>query len=485
MKVLFAVSECVPFVKSGGLADVAGALPKELKRLGEDVRVIMPKYGQISDEYKSGMEKIGEITVHVGWREQFCGIEVLEHDGVTFYFLDNEYYFKRDSLYGHFDDGERFAFFSRAVLDVLPVIDFKPDALHCHDWHTGMANFLLKEQYMQHEFYQGIRTVFTIHNLQFQGIFPEEVLFELLNLGYEAFTADKLEFYGNVNFMKAAIGASDVITTVSPTYKDEIRTAYYGERLEGLLEYKGDSVVGILNGIDADIYNPAADSSLSVPFDAQSLEGKKENKLALQREFGLEENLDIPIISMITRLTSQKGLDLVKRVLDEMMEMNVQWIILGTGEVEFENYFRYMESSHSDKFKAYIGFDEKLAHRIYAGSDLFLMPSKFEPCGLGQLIALRYGTLPIVRETGGLSDTVQSYNEATGEGNGFSFTNFNAHDMKNTIERAVAFYMDEQKLWEKLVRRAMSKDYSWKQSALQYNQLYAGLIAGSGSRVLE
>lgn len=483
MKVLFAVSECVPFVKSGGLADVAGALPKELKLLGEDVRVVMPKYGQIKDEHKAGMEKIGELDVSVGWRQQYCGIEVLEYDGITFYFLDNEYYFKRDTLYGHVDDGERFAFFSRAVLDFLPVIDFQPDVLHCHDWHSGMANFLLQEQYRQHDFYREIKTVLTIHNLQFQGIFSEEALYDLLNLGYESFTPDKLEFYGDINYLKAAIGASDIVTTVSPTYRNEIQTAYYGERLEGLLQSKGDALVGILNGIDAKLYDPAEDDAIAVPFTAYSLEGKQKNKLALQKEFGFEENPDVPLIAMITRLTSQKGLDLVKHVLGELMEEDAQWIILGSGEEEYENYFRHMEHTFPEKLKAYIGFDEELAHRIYAGSDLFLMPSKFEPCGLGQLIALRYGSLPIVRETGGLNDTVQSYNETDGEGNGFSFTNFNAHDMMNTIRRALDFYEDKE-LWEKLVRRAMTSDYSWKPSALQYHQLYAGLIAGSGSDVL-
>jgi starch synthase len=483
VKILFVVAECVPFVKSGGLADVAGALPKELKRLGTDIRVMLPKYGFIPEKYKKQMKKITQLVVRVGWRRQYCGIEALEYDGVTYYFVDNEYYFKRDSLYGHYDDGERFSYFCRAVLDSLPAISFKPDIIHCHDWHTGMIPFLLREEYKKNSFYNNMKTVFTIHNLQFQGIFPREILGDLLNLSDRYFTIEHLEFYGNVSFMKAALVASDIITTVSPTYKDEIQTEYYGERLDGLLRMRKNDLIGILNGIDDEIYNPKKDPYIAVPYDQNTIARKGINKNALQQHFGLSSEEDVPIVAMVTRLTKQKGLDLVKCVFHEILAENVQFIVLGTGDWEFEHFFNEMAATYPDRVKVYIGFNEELAHKIYAGADLFLMPSQFEPCGLGQLIALRYGAIPIVRETGGLNDTVQAFNEFTGEGNGFSFTNFNAHDMLYTIRRAIEFYYQKE-VWENLVKEAMSRDYSWAQSAFKYNQLYAELMAGSGSHVL-
>ncbi|TXC81303.1 glycogen synthase GlgA [Metabacillus litoralis] len=481
MKVLFTVSECVPFIKSGGLADVAGALPKELKKLGADVRVILPKYSLIHEEFRNMMKKETEITVPVGWRQQFCGIETMEYEGIRYYFLDNEYYFYRDSLYGHYDDAERFTFFCRGVLDAIKVIDFQPDIIHSHDWHTGMISYLLKEEYMQDDFYKKMKTVFTIHNLQFQGIFPFSILQDLLGIDHEKCAS--IEFYGNVNFMKAAIETSDFITTVSPTYKDEIQTVYYGERLDGLLSAKSTSLTGILNGIDDEVYNPATDTAIVENYQVKTSNKKIINKLALQSFFGLPVNENIPIISMVTRLTKQKGLDLVTRVLDTLLNENIQMIVLGTGEKEFEDFFREMESRYPTKFKAYIGFDEKLAHQIYAGTDMFLMPSKFEPCGLGQLIALRYGTIPIVRETGGLNDTVRSYREDTEEGNGFTFRNFNAHDMLHTIHRAIEFFNNED-VWHQLVQDAMSQDYSWGQSAQKYHELYNQLVTRSEVHVL-
>lgn len=483
MRVLFVVSECVPFVKSGGLADVAGALPKELKRLGTDIRVILPKYGFIPEEYRNRMRKIAQLVVRVGWRRQYCGIETLEHEGVTYYFVDNEYYFKRDSLYGHYDDGERFSYFCRAVLDSLPAISFAPDIIHCHDWHTGMIPFLLREEYKKNSFYANMRTIFTIHNLQFQGIFPKEILGDLLNLSDEYFTIDYLEFYGNVSFMKGALVSADIVTTVSPTYKEEIKTEYYGERLDGLLRSRDNDLVGILNGIDDEIYNPRKDPYIALTYDQHTIARKEINKRALQQYFGLSTNEEAPLIAMVTRLTKQKGLDLVKCVFREILAENVQFVVLGTGDLEFEHFFHEMAATYPDRVKVFIGFNEELAHKIYAGADLFLMPSQFEPCGLGQLIALRYGAIPIVRETGGLNDTVQSYNEFTGEGNGFSFTNFNAHDMLYTIRRAIQFY-NRKEIWENLVKEAMSRDYSWAQSAFKYNQLYAELMTGSGSHVL-
>lgn len=479
MKVLFAVSECVPFVKTGGLADVAGALPKELKRLGTDIRVMMPKYGLIPQTIREKMEKVTEFTVQIGWRNQYCGIETLIYDDVIYYFIDNEYYFKRDSLYGHYDDGERFSFFCRAVLESLKELDFQPDIIHSHDWHTGMVNYLLKEEFSKDPFYSHMKTVFTIHNLQFQGIFPRSVMHDLLGLGDEHFTIERLEFYGNISFMKAGIVSSDKITTVSPTYKEEIQTPYFGERLDGLLRFRSSSLIGILNGIDDVLYNPAEDPYITKTYNESTYQNKFHNKLALQEKFGLPLNDDVPLIAMVTRLTKQKGLDLVKRVLHEMLDWDIQFVVLGTGEQEFENYFRHMEAAFPKKCKAYIGFNEALAHQIYAGADLFLMPSKFEPCGLGQLIALRYGAIPIVRETGGLNDTVQSFREDNGEGNGFSFTNFNAHDMMYTVRRAIHYY-HKKEVWITLVKRAMSQDYSWAQSAFKYNQVYADLLSRSG-----
>ncbi|MBU8879868.1 glycogen synthase GlgA [Bacillus sp. FJAT-29790] len=482
MKVLFVVSECVPFVKSGGLADVAGSLPMELVKQGTDVRVILPKYGSISNEIQSQMEKKTEFTVDVGWRNQYCGIEELEFQGITFYFVDNEYYFNREKLYGYFDDGERFAYYNRAVLDSLPYINFYPDVIHCHDWHTGMIPFLLRVEYQSKKGYGLIRTVFTIHNLQFQGIMPKEALGDLLGLSERHFHVDQLEFYSNINFMKGAIVSADRITTVSPTYKDEIQTAYYGEKLHELLQKRAADLEGILNGIAEGFYDPKKDPFLFERYCTEQIEKKHTNKSQLQRQFGLPQKLNTPLIAMVTRLTEQKGLDLVKCVFHDLMQENVQFLVLGTGDDEFEQFFREMEIAFPNKCKAYIGFDEGLAHQIYAGADIFLMPSKFEPCGLGQMIAMRYGAIPIVRETGGLNDTVQAFNELTGEGNGFSFSHFNAHDMLYTIRRALGFYREEM-YWEPIVKNAMAMDFSWAQSAFKYNKLYAELVSRSESHV--
>ncbi|MGG1398563.1 glycogen synthase GlgA [Bacillus salipaludis] len=482
MKVLFAVSECGPFVKSGGLADVAGSLPKELKSLGTDVRVILPKYGTISDDFKKEMKKIKEFTVPVGWRNQYCGIEELTFNGLTFYFVDNEYYFKRESLYGFFDDGERFAFFNRAVLETLSHLDFFPDVLHCHDWHTAMIPFLLRKEYYQRKGYGKIRTVFTIHNLQFQGIYPNEVLEDLFGMDRKAVDLGQLEFFGNVNFMKAAIVAADKITTVSPTYKQEIQTPTYGEKLDGLLKTREEDLFGILNGIDEEFYNSEKDPFLYQTYTAKNHEKKAVNKREIQKLFGLPQSSGTPLMVMISRLTKQKGLDLVKCVLREILQEDIQVIILGTGDYEFEEYFRQAARIYPEKLKVHTGFSEELAHKLYAAADLFLMPSLFEPCGLGQLIAMKYGAIPIVRETGGLNDTVQAWNETTGEGNGFSFSHFNAHDMLYTIQRAIHFYHDED-VWPKLVKRAMDPDNSWAQSAFRYNQLYAELISRSETHV--
>lgn len=479
---MFAVSECVPFIKSGGLADVAGSLPKELVKQGTEVTVIMPKYKDIPEKYLGDLEKVMDFRVQVGWRNQYCGIEKLQQDGITFYFIDNEYYFNRQGLYGYFDDGERFSFFNRAVLESLSYLSYYPDIIHCHDWHTAMIPFMLNVDYKWRREYSQIKTVFTIHNLQFQGIMPRGALGDLLNINDDHFTTDQLEFYGNVNFMKAALVASDKVTTVSPTYMNEIQTDYYGEKLNQLLELRQSDLTGIINGIDEEVYNPATDDVIIQKYSNTNISGKVANKLHIQKMFGLKKDESIPVISMITRLTSQKGLELVRHVFHEIMEENVQFLVLGTGDPEFENFFREMEFKYPDKCKAYIGFDENLAHKLYAGADLFLMPSKFEPCGLGQLIALQYGNIPIVRETGGLNDTVYSYNESTNSGNGFSFTNFNAHDMLYTIRRALQIYQDKD-VWSTIVKNAMTMDNSWAQSAFKYNQLYAELISRSETHV--
>ncbi|GLI85716.1 glycogen synthase [Rossellomorea marisflavi] len=478
MKVLFAVSECVPFIKSGGLADVAGALPKELRKLGTDVRVILPKYGGISAHFKDQMRKVKEFTVAVGWRQQYCGIEEYRENGVTYYFVDNEYYFARDRLYGFVDEGERYAYFTRAVLEAIGELEFYPDVIHCHDWHTAMIPFLLRTEYQDRGGYAFIRTVFTIHNLQFQGIYPFSVMTDLLGIHQRYAHPDYLEFHGCMNFMKGALISADIITTVSPTYKDEILQPYYGERLDGVLKLRERELVGIVNGIDDGEYDPGQGDH---PFFSGNLNGKKINKEQLQERLDLEKR-DVPVISIISRLTAQKGLDLIRAVLHEMLEEDVQFIVLGSGDWEYEQFFREAAAANPDKVRVQIGFDEALAKQIYRGSDVFLMPSRFEPCGLGQMIAMRYGALPLVRETGGLNDTVHSYDEETGSGNGFSFANFNAHDMLYTYRRAIRLYGQEE-VWARIVKNAMETDNSWAQSAFKYNQLYSDLTSRSESHV--
>ncbi|NMO95922.1 glycogen synthase GlgA [Paenibacillus lemnae] len=471
MKLLFAAAEGVPFIKTGGLADVIGALPKALQKAGADIRVVMPKYGSIPDSYRENMEHVGEVRVQVGWRKQFCGVDKIVEDGVTVYFIDNEYYFRRDGIYGYMDDGERFSFFNRAVLDILPLIDFQPDVIHCHDWHTGMIPLLLEADYRYQEFYEDIRTVFTIHNLLYQGVFPYEVLVDTLGLHSRYFHADGVEYYGNVNFLKAGIVYSDHVTTVSPTYAREIQTSYYGYGLDGLLSSQGNKLSGIVNGIDTKSYNPSSDPHLAVKY-RSNLAKKVKNKQELQKELGLPVKSQVPMMAMVTRLVDSKGLDLVVRILDELLYYDdIQFVILGTGEASYEHWFREAANRHQDKCSAQILFNEPLSRRVYAASDLFLMPSKFEPCGISQLLALRYGSIPIVRETGGLNDTVHAYNEFTREGNGFSFSSYNAHDMMNTIRRAESIYRQPEH-WKQLTKNAMSGDYSWLVSAKQYMDIY-------------
>lgn len=474
LKVLMVTSEASPFAKTGGLADVLGSLPGALNKLGADVRVIMPKYETMPQLLKDSVTHKGDIQVKVNWRNQYCGIEQALYNGVIFYFIDNNYYFMRDNLYGYNDDGERFAFFCRAVLEALPFLDFQPDVLHCHDWQTGMVSVLLETQYRYLDYYKNIATMFTIHNLKYQGIFNIQTFKEFFNMGDEYFSPDKLEFYGDASFLKGGLVYSNTLTTVSNSYAEEIQQPFYGEKLDGLLRARHNSLHGIINGIDYNEYNPADDPFIYKMFDIASLENKAENKAALQKELYMHIEKDTPVIGLISRLVDQKGLDLIANVLDEILCDEVQLYILGTGDEKYERLFREAVQRFPEKISANLRFDNSLAHRIYAASDLFLMPSLFEPCGLGQMISLRYGTLPIVRETGGLKDTVISYNEISGEGNGFSFTNYNSRDMLCTIRRALKVYKDKE-VWNKLQRAAMTSDYSWQSSAGKYMDLYLSL----------
>lgn len=475
MKVLFVASEAHPFIKVGGLGDVAYALPKALRKLGVDARVVIPKYRTISEEFKNSMSTIATFSAEVGWRNQYVGLQYMEYDDIPFYFIDNEYYFKRETPYGFYDDGERFAYFSKAVLESIKYMDdFTPDIIHCNDWHTGPIIPLLKAFFSTDRRFSNIKTIFTVHNLQYQGVFPKEVLQDLLGLGWEYFTEDKLRHNDSVSYMKAGLNMADKISTVSETYAEEIKTAYYGEGLDGILRYRSLDLFGIVNGIDTEIFNPETDKEIFYNFSVDNLENKEKNKEELQKFLGLSVNKDIPVIGIVSRLVGQKGLDLIACVIEEIMDMDLQLVVLGTGDADFENLFKNYAWKHPHKVSANIFFDNKLAKRIYASSDMFLMPSKFEPCGIGQLLALRYGTIPIVRETGGLKDTVKAINGEAGEGNGFSFANYNAHDMLYTIRRAVEYYHNKE-LWHKLVRRVMEQDNSWNSSAQKYIEMYSKL----------
>ena len=474
MTILFVAAEGFPFVKTGGLGDVVGSLPRELKKLGLDVRVILPKYGDIPEHFKASMVHCCNVTVPLGWRQLYGGVQRLDYQGVPFYFIDNEYYFKRSGIYCFADEAERFAYFCRAVLEALPHLDFPPPIIHCHDWHTGMISVFLQAFYKDHPFYKDIRTVFTIHNLEYQGLFPHDILGDVLGLADHYFTLEGIEFYGQVSFIKGGLNFSDLLTTVSESYAQEIQSPYFGARLDGLLRHRNNVLSGILNGIDTEIYNPAGDPLISAPYSWQSLELKQHNKKQLQSSLSLPIREDVPLIGLVSRLVSQKGLDLIDHIWQEILQLDVQMVVLGTGEPRYEELFRYAAQRYPDKMSANIFFGNQLAHNIYAGSDLFLMPSLYEPCGLGQLIALRYGSLPLVRETGGLKDTVLPYNQYTGEGNGFSFTNYNAQDLLHTLKMAVSLYQ-RREIWSKLVTNAMQSDFSWYKSAQKYQNLYKRL----------
>ena len=479
MKVLYVTAECWPFIKTGGLGDVSYALPKALKKEGVDVRVIMPKYSTIPTYLKDKFKPVAEFSVKVGWRNPYCGIESFELDGVTFYFIDNEFYFKRNdqpSIYGHGDDPERFAFFSNAVLAAIEKLNFYPDVMNLNDWHTGMIPLLLKSEYGHIKKYKDIKTVYTIHNLQYQGIFSKDVLGNVFDLSYDYYNNGDVEFFGNINFMKAGIVFADKVTTVSKTYVEEIQTQFYGEGLDGLLKANSYKLEGILNGIDYDLNDPATDKAIFVNFDVYSIDKKIENKKKLQEILGLEVNPDIPLVGIVSRLTSQKGLDLINYMMPEIMSENLQMVVLGTGEYQYQSMFNYYNSNFSNKLSARITFDTAFAQQIYAACDIFLMPSLYEPCGIGQMLAMRYGAIPIVRETGGLKDTVIPYNKYTGEGNGFSFANYNAHEMFFTLQKAIRLYQDKN-IWNNLIVNAMNTDNSWKKSAQDYIRIFKGLTS--------
>ena len=472
MKVLYATSEAYPFAMSGGLADVAGALPKALRKRLVGCRVILPLYDTISEELRSKMNFITSITVPVSWRRQYCGIFEARHDGVIYYLIDNQYYFKRDSLYGFYDDAERFAFFSRAVLEAIPYIDYTPDIIHCNDWQTAMVPVYLDRFYKHDPKYANIKTVYTIHNIQYQGKYGNELIGDVLGLPDE--DAGLVTYDGCVNLMKAAIQCSEKVTTVSPTYAKEILDPYFSHGLDGILKEYTYKLCGIVNGIDTSVYDPETDPNIFAHYNKDDFSLKAVNKSELQKTMGLPENADTPVIGIVSRLVGHKGFDLVKRVFEEMLEWDVQFAILGSGEMEFETFFYEMSQKHPEKVAFKLGFIPALARKIYAGADIFLMPSKSEPCGLAQMIALRYGTIPIVRRTGGLNDTISDSGD--GKGNGFTFESYNAHDMKDSVERAVKGYADREG-WNILKKRAMECDNSWNTSAGSYIGLYKELCS--------
>ena len=475
LHVVFASSEAAPFVKTGGLGDVAGSLPAALQKAGADVIVMVPLYGTIPERYKQQMEHMTDFYVSLGWRNEYCGLERLEHNGVTYVFIDNKRYFDRDYPYGFFDDGERFAFFSKAICESLQHLPegFAPDILHCNDWHTALAPVFLREFYQGLPLYENVKTIFSIHNIAFQGQFSATVLEDVCGLAHIPAAAFQLTCGPDaINFMQGALNYCDAITTVSPTYAGEIQTPAFGEGLDGVLRRRRESLQGIVNGIDVDHFNPATDPAIAQNFDIADRTGKAVCKARLQEELGLTVRDDQPLMTMVTRLTRQKGMDLVTYALDRILSGGVQVAVLGTGDPEYENALRYFASKYPGQMAARIQFDPALSQRMYAGSDLFLMPSLFEPCGLSQMIAMRYGTLPVVRETGGLKDTVVPYNYVSGEGTGFSFANFNGEEMGDAVFRGARLFWDDREAWDRLVTQAMASDFSWTASAAKYMDLY-------------
>lgn len=474
-KVLFVASECVPFIKTGGLADVVGSLPKCFNKEEFDVRVILPKYMCMKDEYKSQMNYVSHFYMDLAWRSQYVGILEMKYEGIQFYFIDNEYYLSGPKPYGNiYEDIEKFAFFSKAALSALPVIGFRPDIVHCHDWQTGLIPVYLKDRFHEGEFFSSMKSIMTIHNLKFQGVWDMKTVKDMTGLPAYYFAPDKLEAFGDANYLKGGIVYADAVTTVSDTYAEEIKTPFYGEHLDGLMRARANCLSGIVNGIDYDEYNPETDQYIVKNYNAKNFRKEKiKNKRALQQELGLEQNDKKFLIGVVSRLTDQKGFDLIAYIMDEMcQQQDWQFVILGTGEEKYENMFRHFAWKYQGKVAACIYYSEAMSHKIYASSDAFLMPSLFEPCGLSQLMSLRYGTVPIVRETGGLKDTVWPYNEYESTGTGFSFANYNAHEMFNTVKYAYYVFNEKKREWNKLIDRGMAADFSWDTSAQKYAELY-------------
>ena len=476
-KILFVASESVPFIKTGGLADVVGSLPKYFDKQKYDVRVMLPKYMCMKEEWKNKLAYRTHFYMDLNWRQQYVGILELQHEGITFWFVDNEYYFSGAKPYGDICyDIEKFAFFSKAALSALPLLDFRPDIIHCHDWQTGLVPVYLDNFRYGNEFFRGIKTVMTIHNLKFQGIWDKKTVRDITGLPDYYFSPDKLEAYKDANYLKGGIVYADRVTTVSATYAEEIKMPFYGEKLDGLMRARSNCLSGIVNGIDYDEFNPETDPDIARNFNVDNLRKEKvKNKIALQKELGLAEDPKMMMIGVVSRLTDQKGFDLVSCVMDELCQDAIQIVVLGTGEEQYENMFRHFAWKYPDKVSAQIYYSEPMSHKIYASCDAFLMPSLFEPCGLSQLMSLRYGTVPIVRETGGLKDTVEPYNEYEKTGTGFSFANYNAHEMMATVRYAEQIYYDKKRDWNKIAERGMQQDFSWNNSARLYEELYESM----------
>ena len=476
-KILFAASECVPFIKTGGLADVVGSLPKYFDKENFDVRVVLPNYTCIPEQYRSQMEYVTNFYMYYNGRNRYVGIMKLEYNGILHYFIDNEEYFSGSFPYtDHFFDLEKFGFFSKAVLSILPSIEFQPDILHCHDWHAGLVPVYLRSEFAADLFYTSMRSIMTIHNLRFQGVWSIPEIRQITGLPEYLFAPDKLENYKDANYLKGGIVYADLVTTVSETYVEEVKTPFFGENLHNLLWTRSNCFHGILNGIDYDEYNPETDEYIPAPFSVKNFRTqKKKDKAALQKELGLKEDPNIMLIGIVSRMTDQKGFDLIQRILEELLTDEIQLAVLGTGEWNYEEMFKYFAAKYPGKVSANIFYSNQLSHKIYAACDAFLMPSLFEPCGLSQLISLRYGTVPIVRETGGLKDTVEPYNEFVNSGTGFSFTNYNAHEMMEMIRYAESIFYDNKRRWNQLAERGMRKDFSWKASAKKYEDLYDSL----------
>ena len=476
MNILYVTSEAVPFCKTGGLADVAGSLPPSLAATGESVSVILPLYETVKDKWGEKLHFERWTNVRLAWREVYCGLFSFEYEGVTWYFIDNESYFRRRELYGHYDDGERFAFFSRAVTELLPSLPEKPDVVHCNDWQSALVPVYIRDEAVRNDFYKSIRTVITVHNIEYQGRYGRETVEDLFGLDSGWFDGGTLAFDGDVNLLKGAIVTADAVTAVSPTYAQELKYSYFAHGMESVMNACDHKLYGVLNGIDMKRYDPATDADLAANYSANDLTGKAVDKAELQRMLGLRQDPNVPIIGMVSRLVAHKGLDLVCEVLRDIMELPVQMVILGRGDHRYEEFFRWAQRQYEGRLVAYLAYDEAMATRVYAGSDLFLMPSKSEPCGLSQMIAMRYGSVPIVRETGGLKDTVQPYESWRDSGNGYTFADYNSGDMLYVIRAAAGLYRDYRDAYSRLQKRGMTQDFSWNRSACEYRRIYENVL---------